>query len=273
MWSGDLASHPFAVSYRYASSMLQWPTPSQHEAVMPSIEEIHQSFELARQQSPPAVQTEFGHAAVSAVHDRLAQDTAQSPTSDQSALPPNEAEKQQEQSDDPFLSCDKVASPSAAAHGDMTLDESSSDKTSHTGSGATWRPGDLSLLEGHFRHSWASAMSAARAAQKPISFFWQGSEREHLSSNAQPDDSAAPSPQEDYTPFPVIATEPFSRAWRDTHQQGASLAAHLLSTVMAARTKTHDYAVNVLSSLQTAADHCSSSTSSIVQASMTSQVI
>ncbi len=126
----------------------------------------------------------------------------------------------------------------AAACSDAA-DRSSIDSDSHatacTGSGASWgsdKP-KATELEGLLRQNWARAMALARAAQQPIRFFHQGSTKQPQSQpdSTDVDNTAANEAQSAYSPYPVITTEPFARAWRQASQTASDL---LLSAKFAA---------------------------------------
>jgi hypothetical protein len=80
MWSGGPLTGSLELPFTYASDMLPWIalgidshhafTPKGRPPV-PSKEDIRQSFEFAQQQPPQEVDTQFGHAAVDALHAEM----------------------------------------------------------------------------------------------------------------------------------------------------------------------------------------------------------
>ena len=80
MWSGGPLTGSLELPFTYASNMLPWIAPGidSHHAFtpkgrppVPSKEDIRQSFQFARQQQPQQVDTQFGHAAVDALHAEM----------------------------------------------------------------------------------------------------------------------------------------------------------------------------------------------------------
>lgn len=80
MWSGGPLTGSLELPFTYASDMLPWIAPGidSHHAFtpkgrppVPSMEDIRQSFEFARQQQPQEVGSNFGHAAVDALHAEI----------------------------------------------------------------------------------------------------------------------------------------------------------------------------------------------------------
>ncbi|KAL0048243.1 hypothetical protein WJX82_010954 [Trebouxia sp. C0006] len=80
MWSGGPLTGSLELPFTYASDMLPWIALGidSHHAFhpkgrppVPSKEDIRQSFEFAQQQPPQEVDTQFGHAAVDALHAEM----------------------------------------------------------------------------------------------------------------------------------------------------------------------------------------------------------
>ena len=80
MWSGGPLTGSLELPFTYASDMLPWIAPGidSHHAntpkgrpPVPSQKDIRQSFETARRQQPQEVDTQFGHAAVDALHAEM----------------------------------------------------------------------------------------------------------------------------------------------------------------------------------------------------------
>ena len=227
MYSGELMSHPVA---QYASSMLSRTSAAQQDTPLPSIAEIQQAFRNARQKTPSNVETEFSHAVVTTMRERMVQETMHRETTEEPDLT---GSAQQDDTSDEALS-DKASteSPSEEDEGD-SADGSSLGASVSTGSGASWQQDEEPLkLEASLQHSWGRAKSTARALHQPINFFVQGNGEQPNADQAE--DGADPSSYGDYSPYPIITTEPFSRAWRGTHQQAASMAGKLMSSVQSA---------------------------------------
>lgn len=237
MFSGTLAPQTMAAAtYQYASSMLPQSTPAQPAAPLPSIAQIQQAFHDARQQASPHVEADFSYAVVTAMRERTNQDAMQREDAGEPDIPGSV--QQVDSSDEGISGAAPAQSPSEDA------DVADSSGVSHpAGTGASWQQDGPSGLRASLRNIWGRAMSTARAANQPISFFSQGA-REQPQAHAE--GSAELLTHRPYSPFPVITTEPFSRAWRDTHQQAASMADKLTSCAQSAAEK-------ALNSLQTAA--------------------
>ena len=80
MWSGGPLTGSLELPFTYASDMLPWIAPGidSHHAFtpkgrppVPSKEDIRRSFEFARQQQPQEIDSNFGHAAVDALHAEM----------------------------------------------------------------------------------------------------------------------------------------------------------------------------------------------------------
>lgn len=237
MYSGTLAPRPVAAAtYQYASSMLPQSAPAQPVAPLPSIAQIQQAFHDARQQASRHVEADFSYAVVTAMRERMIQDAMQRENVGEPDVP---GSVQQDDSSDEGI---PGAAPAQSPSEDSSVGDSSG--VSHpAGTGASWQQDQPSGLRASLRNTWGRAMSAARAANQPISFFFQGG-REQPQAHAE--DSTDLLSRRPYSPFPVITTEPFSRAWRETHQQAASIAEKLTSSAQSA-------AGRALNSLQTAA--------------------
>ena len=250
MWTGGLASHPLVASYQYASSMLPWNVPAQHHAPLPTIEEIQQTFHTARQQSALFLEADFSHASVVAMREGMGQDKIQCDSPELSSSAGNQQHQQQDASWGKVHGADSESSPAPGSSEEPPA-QSSMDTHMHDGSGDSWQQDEVSGLEAYLRRSWNRAMSAARAAHKPITFFGQGS-------GVQPQTdagSADPMSRGAYRPYPVITTEPFSTAWREARQQVAGMAGKIVSSVRSAADSGYAHApARALHSLQDAAE-------------------
>ena len=228
MYSGGFTARPIAATYQYASSMLSRNVAAEEAAPLPSIAEIQQAFHDARQQAPPQVQTEFSHDVVTAMREKFVLDaTVEEPDSISSV--------QQDGSDDEGLPAIAPAQSLSEDDEDAHVEGSS---LGDAGSGASWQQDESSGLEASLRHSWGRAASAARAIIRPISIYWQGSEEQphrQLHAHAdQAENTAGLSSHGVDSAYPIVATDAFSRAWREARQQAAGMAGKLTSAIQSA---------------------------------------
>ena len=246
MFSGGFTARPIAATYQYASSMLsRQQTSAQQATPLPSIAEIQQAFHHARQQAPPHLETEFSYDVVTAMRETYILDAA---TVQEPDLVNSE---QQDGSDDQVLPA--VAAAQTLYEGDEEAHVDSS-SLGDAGSGASWQQDESPRLQASLHHSWGRAVAATKAFVKPISFSWQGSrEQPHRQPHAhaaQDGNNADSSSHEVYSAYPVVTTDAFSRAWRETRQQAAGMAVKLTSALQSAADA--GASKRAVSSLQTA---------------------
>ncbi|KAL0027195.1 hypothetical protein WJX77_002236 [Trebouxia sp. C0004] len=295
MWSGGPLTGSLELPFTYASDMLPWialGVDSHHannpksRPPVPSQEHIRQSFQFARQQQPQEVDTQFGHAAVDALHAEMQQALNMSGGVHKSVDSAGEGRQSdlgigfdsehavqdsdihsEQSSTDTDVGHDETASHTASPadsidstnNAELSTASSSNvakndiavgklDATACSGSGAIWTKPEpeATRLEAYLQHNWARAMALARAAQQPISFFSSKQPQPETDSPGMAKSAENAAMSQSAYSPYPVQAEPFSEAWRQASHTGS----HLLSSAQAAA---ESGCTNVLHSLQVGA--------------------